>query len=483
MRASPASVSASNHYSWRVEDKPVAVQLSLEVVRRMQPLLAVTPGSRAVESGGILLGHVQQASHSWIVSVEDFALIEIEHARGASWTLSSRDRQQFGRQLRRLSRRVPVGWFRTHTRPGLFLDQHDFNLFREFFSHEASVALAIRPEPEHGAEAGFFFWEEGDVRRATTYRSFPFRPEALAPVREAPSPVVAMPAAPAASPAVRTRPGVIRTMPAARPAAPPVSLRRKALYMAPIAAGLAAGILWQPRALRQPAATHAVSPPIAPAESARTVFAPPPEPEAAPVPEAEVAESAPMPAPVRATPVQSRSRTVTPHKKLQIETARARPAAPEPRLDFRAPEVAFAPRLEQNPFTPAPVTPRVAATVEAVQVSGVRRAVGSIPGLGFLKRKKHDEAFVPPRPLHQIQPAGLALMAEDEPVRVKVTVAPSGEVASAELVSRRIQPSVARAAMDAARKWRFAPATLDDKPVSSQLILSFSVAGSASRGI
>jgi TonB family protein len=117
-----------------------------------------------------------------------------------------------------------------------------------------------------------------------------------------------------------------------------------------------------------------------------------------------------------------------------------------------------------------------------VRVSGVRRAVGSIPGLGFLKRRKKEEAFVPPRPIRQIQPSGLALASEDEPVRVKVTVTPSGEVASAELVSRKIQPAAAQAAIEAARKWRFAPARVDDKPVSSQIILSFSVSGGGRKG-
>jgi TonB family protein len=135
------------------------------------------------------------------------------------------------------------------------------------------------------------------------------------------------------------------------------------------------------------------------------------------------------------------------------------------------------------PLMPAPSVPRIATIVEPVQVSGVRRAVGSIPGLGFLKRRKKPDAFVPPRPIRRIEPAGLALANEDEPIRVKVTVAPSGEVASAELVSRKIQPAAARAAVEAARKWRFAPATIDQKPVSAQLILSFSVSAAGDRGI
>jgi TonB family protein len=139
--------------------------------------------------------------------------------------------------------------------------------------------------------------------------------------------------------------------------------------------------------------------------------------------------------------------------------------------------------LAHHPILPPPVAPRTAATVEPVRASVVRRAVGSIPGLGFLKRRKKDEAFIPPRPIQQIQPPGLALASEDQPVRVKVTVTPSGEVESAELLSRNIQPAAARAAVEAARKWRFAPATMDEKPVSSQIILSFSVSHGSSKGI
>jgi TonB family protein len=486
--SSPASV--SNRYVWRVEDKPVSVHLSLDVVARMQSLLACSPGVRPPEQGGILLGQVRRVNESWMVAVEDFVTAECEHLRGASWTLSARDRQQLGRQVKRLKGKGVVGWFRTHTRPGLFLDQYDFRLFSEFFSHPACVALAIRPDPVKGAEAGFFFWDNGDMRRATPYRSFPFRPDALAPASHAAAEGVA------AAPPVRQRPAAVPAAETAAARAPrtatsnpgialaTMSLRRKALYATPIAAGLAAGFFWQPRVVQNSGARSnpAIEQSVAAAPAERAVFGPPPEPEpvSAAATAAPVVQPEPLPPQVR----QERARHASPPvKKLVLADNRRHVAVPEPKLDFRPPEVQVAARLEQQPVAPAPVTPRMAATVEPVRVSVVRRAVGSIPGLGFLKRKKRDEAFVPPRPIRQIQPRDFALKPYEEPVRVKVMVDTSGEVASAEVLSRRVEPARARAAVEAAWKWRFSPATENDKPVSAELILSFGAAPASGRGI
>jgi TonB family protein len=484
------SVSPSNRYVWRVEDKPVAVHLSLDVVTRMQPLLACPPGVRMPEQGGILLGQVRRVNESWIVAVDDFVESECEHMRGASWTLSSRDRQQLARQLRRLKRKGTVGWFRTHTRPGLFLDQYDFRLFSEFFSHPECIALAIRPDPVKVAEAGFFFWENGDVRRAAPYSTFAFRSEELARAAETVPGRPAPPEPPRHQPAVpRPVPARSATVAVARTpklwtwmALPAMSVRRKALYAAPVAAGLAAGFLWHPRVVKDTAARAnvAIEGRTAAPAAERAVFGPPPDPEPAAVTPA--AAPAVPPEIVPQEPRQERGRQAAPVRKLVIADS-GRRAVPEPKLDFRPPEVSVAARLEQQPLIPAPAPPRVAATVEPVRVSVVRRAVGSIPGLGFLKRRKHDEAFVPPRPIRQIQPNGFALQPDDEPVRVKVTVDESGEVASAEVLSRKVEPALARAAVEAAWKWRFAPARVDDKPVSAQLILSFGVAPAASRGI
>ena len=221
---------ASEYYLWSPEGKPVSVHLSLEVVHALQPLLRSHTETRPLENGGLLFGRVRQVNDGYIVSVEAMEQVECGHVRGASWTLSGSEKHALERRIRRQTgSRTVVGWFRTHSRPGLYLDQHDFSLFNDYFAHPAAVALVIRPQDR---EAAFFIWEDGDIRRASPYQSFPFIPQALGTRREngvagADVELVAVPAS-----SLRTH--------------HVVSWRRRALYAAPIAAGVLAGFLWQP---------------------------------------------------------------------------------------------------------------------------------------------------------------------------------------------------------------------------------------------
>src|SRR5207253_17220 len=68
---------------------------------------------------------------------------------------------------------VPVGFFRSHQRKGLYLDEADFSMFREYFSGGGDVFLVARPEPPAAPEAGFFFWEGGSLQRRTSCAQFP----------------------------------------------------------------------------------------------------------------------------------------------------------------------------------------------------------------------------------------------------------------------------------------------------------------------
>src|SRR5687768_11507286 len=133
---------AAEYYLWSLEGKPVSVHLSLDVVHALQPPARYSDGDRPVEHGGVLLGRVRHVNDSYIVSVDSVEVIPCEHARGASWTLSARDKQALLRRIRRQHGSLTVvGWFRTHTRAGLYLDQHDFSLFTEFFAQPSSVSL------------------------------------------------------------------------------------------------------------------------------------------------------------------------------------------------------------------------------------------------------------------------------------------------------------------------------------------------------
>jgi TonB family protein len=64
-------------------------------------------------------------------------------------------------------------------------------------------------------------------------------------------------------------------------------------------------------------------------------------------------------------------------------------------------------------------------------------------------------------------------LADDASVSVKVSLDENGRVKGTDLVSRNVDARLANAAMDAARRWRFEPARMQNKRVASAVVLHF----------
>lgn len=144
---------------------------------------------RGAEVGGILIGNVVSApGGDAVVTVNDYERVTCEHRRGPSYVLSEPDRKRLARALRRGGEQTVVGYFRSHTRPGLYLDENDMSVVGSFFSGASDVVLLVRPHATAPATAGFFVWEQGDIRRHTTYQEFPFDTAALAEANAAGAP-------------------------------------------------------------------------------------------------------------------------------------------------------------------------------------------------------------------------------------------------------------------------------------------------------
>ena len=203
------------YYIWRVEDRPISVHLNLDVVQQLEPLIRAgfeAIPRRGLEVGGLLLGRVRHPdTNYYIVSVDSFEPIESEHLRGPSFVLSAKDRSALEKRIERRSAAageelMVVGMFRSHTRPGLYLDEYDFDLIRTFFCHPSSIFLLVRPSSTEVPAAGIFFWENGDIRREAPYEEFPFRAANLKPAGfDVPSPRAAaepIPSPNATSPSV-----------------------------------------------------------------------------------------------------------------------------------------------------------------------------------------------------------------------------------------------------------------------------------------
>ncbi len=120
--------------------------------------------------------------------------------------------------------------------------------------------------------------------------------------------------------------------------------------------------------------------------------------------------------------------------------------------------------------------PTVQMSAEPVQGSRVGRLVGKIP---LVRRLKRPSRVASPVPVFQARPK-VQLSQADRPngpvaVNVKVRVAESGSVMQAEVEDYGDPPNwrLAAAALDAARRWTFEPARVEDTAVPSDVILHF----------
>jgi TonB family protein len=461
---------------------PLAARLNVSVIAEINEAIFGARRSdpdRDMEIGGILLGAVDGGDGARpTVRIERFDQMVSEHRRGSSYALTDRDKKALAKKIDWWIRHGaskglrPVGFFRSHTRRGLYLDQDDFTLFQHYFPEPAAVFLLVRPMTGAGSVGGFFFWEEGDMHRESSYQEFPFDDTGL------PLTVVEPVAAPAPPP------------PPPRPAA---AMPKPAMWLqvaVPLAVGVVLGaVVFEltthsapVRSMVRP--SPAKSTPPAPVKAAvEAVAVEKPSPLATKRP---IAPAVPLPAPkapatadraMRANPIASLTGSAS-RTDATIASAAVPAAAPEaaPVAEATPPPAAapLAPITAPAPVQRARPTSVATVTVEPVPGSKLGRFVGHIPG--FRHRR---QGFVPARPIHQVAPAVPPdeRLARDVPVDLRVTVDPAGNVAEVEQASRGGDRELVRVALDAARGWQFVPARKDDETVTSQLILHFRFPG------
>jgi hypothetical protein len=166
-------------HEWNSPRVSVVIRMDVEAARRLASVVkagfdALPP--RGLEVGGLLLGRFTPEDRPTTV-IEDFEPIESEHRRGPSYTLSEKDRRLLEKRLRthaNLGGLGVVGYWRSHTRPGLYLDQEDYSTILTYFTYPSQVFLLAKPSAAGQSMGGFFFWEEGDIRRESPYEEFRF---------------------------------------------------------------------------------------------------------------------------------------------------------------------------------------------------------------------------------------------------------------------------------------------------------------------
>jgi outer membrane protein OmpA-like peptidoglycan-associated protein len=164
-------------YIWRV--RSFTVRVALDFVETLTRHLGDRRLNPAEEHGGLLFG---RSIDKDTVEVTDFEFIDSKHRHSPSYDLGCGERYRVERYVKNFPKHgtpKPIGYFRTHLRPGLFLDQSDFALMAEAFSDFPGIALAIRTDPRGPSSAGIFFWEDGDIDQSRTELTFPFDAAAL----------------------------------------------------------------------------------------------------------------------------------------------------------------------------------------------------------------------------------------------------------------------------------------------------------------
>jgi len=451
-----AQVSA--FYLWEVVGKPVSIQLSLDLVDRLEKEVlesfkAIT--KRGSEVGGLLLGRVSAAGRRTVL-IEDYELVTCDYNRGPLYLLAEADESRLESAMKRRKTAADksasvVGYFRSNTRKDLALDEEDQALITAYFSGPENVFLLVKPFSMKPCAAGFFIWEGDRIQGEATYLQFPFKRAELLKGEFAKSVIAggekavaeARPVAPLrgdgafAAAAVPKREERVTAPPAAfrrevqAPASPAPSKRDEApaTPSKPIEAAAPPSVVPKPEARAAIAPVIPIRgepapppPPVAPKPEARAPIAlvipkrgePAPPLPAAPKPEARTAVTSPAapkreePAPPSVAPKPEARAPVQPVAPKREEPSPARPiAAKRQEPAPAAPAVTRKPeaRVPVQPVTPKREEPR--PTPPATPKPDVRAPVQAVTP------KREERAPAPPVAPKRDEPAAAPLVVEE----------------------------------------------------------------------
>jgi proteasome lid subunit RPN8/RPN11 len=174
------SVTDTKFGTWVVPQSPVDVEYSLVVIEEIRQVVA--DGFQRLQRGGIEVGGVLYGTREGrIVRILAMREIACEHARGPTFHLSENDRAALYAQLARdkedmrLEGMLVVGWFVSHTRSDVTLQQSDLDTYSTFFPEPWQVTMVVHPGRAGAMRAGFFVREpDATVKGERSYQEFNF---------------------------------------------------------------------------------------------------------------------------------------------------------------------------------------------------------------------------------------------------------------------------------------------------------------------
>ena len=203
-------------YTWTFPGAPIRISLHLDVVGRLRKEVAdgFHRAPQPLQAGGILLG--KKTSRSNRVEILDFRSVEFGEIHDSSSPFNGYAVEKLKLLIDEAERSHDqlsvVGCYRSHFGGNLQLNEQDLSLMRGCFSDPSNVFLLIRQTEKGSADAGFFFWEDGQINGDFSFMDFPFDEDLLA---EMPHPMPDPPAAAARTP--------VESMAFAKPVVPAAS--------------------------------------------------------------------------------------------------------------------------------------------------------------------------------------------------------------------------------------------------------------------
>src|SRR5258707_2768425 len=146
IRSRETPMQTTGWYVWEPPGKHLTILFGLGLLDRLKAFLE-KDFHDGREAGGVLLGRTDTAvGGTSVITLDDFLPMESDRRHGDFYSVAGKDRQKLRKELARRSDRREdsiVGFFRSHLRPGLYLDSADFSVMREFFSAPDNVALLV----------------------------------------------------------------------------------------------------------------------------------------------------------------------------------------------------------------------------------------------------------------------------------------------------------------------------------------------------
>jgi hypothetical protein len=182
---SPARPNEAEYFEWGPPESPVAIRMHLGAVdgiaRDVIEGISTAPRGDC-EVGGLLLGRVVTTERH-LVWIERFQRISCEHSFGSHFILDAADTsalEHAATSIFETREMAVVGLYRSHTRPGLQLEESDFDLIRKYFSDPSDLVLLVKPGKGNNLFAQFYRFDTSGGAQPVGER-FPFRGNVVTP--------------------------------------------------------------------------------------------------------------------------------------------------------------------------------------------------------------------------------------------------------------------------------------------------------------